>query len=141
MCRVKGFLHDAQELNDRRLTLYEGSALSERDLVRTRAESASAVLLLADRFSPSVHHEDLSIQFQVGRPFCIASPCACWLRPIDFCLEGYLRLSSSGLTCQGSMQPGLSRHYPHLLGLCSRGVQRRRGHWSHMERARCCKVL
>lgn len=53
-----------QELNDRRLTLYEGSALSERDLVRTRAESASAVLLLADRFSPSVHHEDLSIQFQ-----------------------------------------------------------------------------
>ncbi|KAK9826205.1 hypothetical protein WJX81_007538 [Elliptochloris bilobata] len=54
-----------QELNDRRLTLYEGSALSERDLVRTRAESASAVLLLADRFSPSVHHEDLSIQFQV----------------------------------------------------------------------------
>jgi hypothetical protein len=54
----------AQELNDRRLTLCEGSALSERDLVRARAEAASAVLLLADRFSPSVHREDLSIQFQ-----------------------------------------------------------------------------
>ncbi len=58
-----------QELNDRRLTLCEGSALSERDLVRTRAEAASAVLLLADRFSPSVHQEDLSIQFQVRAPF------------------------------------------------------------------------
>jgi hypothetical protein len=58
----------AQELNDRRLTLCEGSALSERDLVRTRAEAASAVLLLADRFSPSVHHEDLSIQFQARPP-------------------------------------------------------------------------
>ena len=57
-----------QELNDRRLTLCEGSALSERDLVRTRAEAASAVLLLADRFSPSVHQEDLSIQFQVCAP-------------------------------------------------------------------------
>lgn len=55
-----------QELNDRRLTLVEGSALSERDLVRTRAHSGSAILLLADRFSPSSHQEDLGLQFQVG---------------------------------------------------------------------------
>ena len=56
----------AQELNERRLTLVEGSALSERDLVRTRAQSAAAILLLADRFSPSAHQEDLNLQFQVG---------------------------------------------------------------------------
>ncbi len=43
----------------------EGSALSERDLVRTRAQSAAAILLLADRFSPSAHQEDLGLQFQV----------------------------------------------------------------------------
>ena len=53
-----------QELNERRLTLVEGSALSERDLVRTRAQSAAAILLLADRFSPSAHQEDLGLQFQ-----------------------------------------------------------------------------
>ena len=57
-----------QELNDRRLTLVEGSALSERDLVRTRAHSGSAILLLADRFSPSSHQEDLGLQFQVRIP-------------------------------------------------------------------------
>ena len=38
--RVCGDYPDPQELNERRLTLYEGSALSERDLVRMRAESA-----------------------------------------------------------------------------------------------------
>ncbi len=72
-----------QELNDRRLTLVEGSALSERDLVRTRAHSGSAILLLADRFSPSSHQEDLGLQFQVIRlSLCICSdqrrvsPCA-----------------------------------------------------------------
>lgn len=43
----------------------EGSALSERDLVRTRALSGSAILLLADRFSPSSQQEDLGLQFQV----------------------------------------------------------------------------
>ncbi len=43
----------------------EGSALSERDLVRTRAHAGSAILLLADRFSPSSHQEDLGLQFQV----------------------------------------------------------------------------
>ncbi|EIE18822.1 hypothetical protein COCSUDRAFT_59753 [Coccomyxa subellipsoidea C-169] len=53
------------ELNDRRLTLAEGSCLSERDLVRTQAHSAAAILLLADRFSPSAHQEDLGLQFQV----------------------------------------------------------------------------
>ena len=53
-----------QELNDRRLTLVEGSALSERDLTRVRAETARAVLLLADRFSPDAEAEDVSILFQ-----------------------------------------------------------------------------
>jgi hypothetical protein len=58
--------HDyVQELNDKRLTLVEGSALSERDLVKTRAHSAAAILLLADRFSTSAHQEDLGLQFQV----------------------------------------------------------------------------
>ena len=57
----------SQELNDRRLTLVEGSALSERDLVRTNAHASSAILLLADRFSPSSHQEDLGLQFQ-ARP-------------------------------------------------------------------------
>ena len=54
-----------QELNDRRLTLVEGSALSERDLARARAEAAAGVLLLADRFSPSPSQEDLNVLFQV----------------------------------------------------------------------------
>jgi len=42
----------------------EGTALSERDLQRSRAESASAVFLLADRFSPNYQQEDLNVQFQ-----------------------------------------------------------------------------
>ena len=54
-----------QELNERRLTLVEGSALSERDLARARAEAAAGVLLLADRFSPSPAQEDLNVLFQV----------------------------------------------------------------------------
>lgn len=54
-----------QELNDKRLTLMEGSALSERDLVRAKAETATACLLLADRFSPKPMEEDLNLQFQV----------------------------------------------------------------------------
>ena len=33
--------------------------------MRTRAHSGSAILLLADRFSPSSHQEDLGLQFQV----------------------------------------------------------------------------
>lgn len=55
-----------QELNEKRVTLMEGTALSERDLQRSRAESASAVFLLADRFSPNYQQEDLNVQFQVG---------------------------------------------------------------------------
>jgi hypothetical protein len=43
----------------------EGSALSERDLLRSRAEAATACLLLADRFSPKPEEEDLNLQFQV----------------------------------------------------------------------------
>ena len=54
-----------QELNEKRVTLMEGTALSERDLQRSRAESASAVFLLADRFSPNYQQEDLNVQFQV----------------------------------------------------------------------------
>ena len=47
------------------MTLIEGTALSERDLVRARAESTGAILLLADRFSADAKQEDLSVQFQV----------------------------------------------------------------------------
>ena len=54
-----------QELNDSRLTLVEGSLLSERDLVRLHADTAHAILLLADRFSASARNEDLQLQFQV----------------------------------------------------------------------------
>ncbi len=54
-----------QELNDKKLTLMEGSALSERDLLRAKAEAATACLLLADRFSPKPEEEDLNLQFQV----------------------------------------------------------------------------
>jgi len=43
----------------------EGSALSERDLLRAKAEAATACLLLADRFSPKPEEEDLNLQFQV----------------------------------------------------------------------------
>ena len=53
-----------QELNDKRLTMIEGSALSERDLLMARAEGATACLLLADRFSPKPEEEDLNLQFQ-----------------------------------------------------------------------------
>ena len=45
--------------------MVEGSALSERDLLRARAEGATACLLLADRFSPKPEEEDLNLQFQV----------------------------------------------------------------------------
>ncbi len=54
-----------QELHEKRVTLIEGTALSERDLVRARAESTGAILLLADRFSADAKQEDLSVQFQV----------------------------------------------------------------------------
>ena len=60
-----------QELNEKRVTLMEGTALSERDLQRSRAESASAVFLLADRFSPNYQQEDLNVQFQVQHTSCM----------------------------------------------------------------------
>lgn len=60
-----------QELNEKRVTLMEGTALSERDLQRSRAESASAVFLLADRFSPNYQQEDLNVQFQVQHTRCM----------------------------------------------------------------------
>lgn len=66
MCNKPSFEFRAfQELNEKRVTLMEGTALSERDLQRSRAESASAVFLLADRFSPNYQQEDLNVQFQV----------------------------------------------------------------------------
>ena len=68
-----------QELNEKRVTLMEGTALSERDLQRSRAESASAVFLLADRFSPSYQQEDLNVQFQVSathQQACLAAVCS-----------------------------------------------------------------
>ncbi|KAL3142086.1 hypothetical protein ABBQ32_004709 [Trebouxia sp. C0010 RCD-2024] len=66
MCNKPSFEFRAfQELNEKRVTLMEGTALSERDLQRSRAESASAVFLLADRFSSNYQQEDLNVQFQV----------------------------------------------------------------------------
>ena len=44
----------------------EGSLLSERDLMRTHADTADAIMLLADRFSASARNEDLQLQFQVS---------------------------------------------------------------------------
>ena len=55
-----------QELNEKRVTLMEGSALSERDLNRAKAESSSAAFVLANRFSSNYKQEDLNVQFQVG---------------------------------------------------------------------------
>ena len=43
----------------------EGSALSERDLNRAKAESSSAAFVLANRFSSNYKQEDLNVQFQV----------------------------------------------------------------------------
>ena len=83
-----------QELHDRRLTLIEGrydvqgyrfvepewlvstvgctllillvcSVLRPADLVRYRAASASAILVMANRFSPDVETEDLDVLFRV----------------------------------------------------------------------------
>ena len=84
----------AQELNDSRLTLVEGSLLSERDLVRLHADTAHAILLLADRFSASARNEDLQLQFQASlarRPaptsFCIVPAAYQGLHPsiVSYC--------------------------------------------------------
>lgn len=44
----------------------EGSALSERDLMKAKAEGSTACLLLADRFSSKPEEEDLNLQFQAS---------------------------------------------------------------------------
>eukprot|EP00192_Tetraselmis_astigmatica_P006581 CAMPEP_0117686318 /NCGR_PEP_ID=MMETSP0804-20121206/22361_1 /TAXON_ID=1074897 /ORGANISM="Tetraselmis astigmatica, Strain CCMP880" /LENGTH=754 /DNA_ID=CAMNT_0005497953 /DNA_START=92 /DNA_END=2358 /DNA_ORIENTATION=+ len=43
----------------------EGSILNEADLIRSHTESASAVLLLGDRWSQNIHSEDIGLLFQV----------------------------------------------------------------------------
>ena len=78
----------------------EGTALSERDLQRSRAESASAVFLLADRFSPNYQQEDLNVQFQV----CVSS----FFMSLDVCtmsqplqlLTWQSQHAASGVQCQ-----------------------------------------
>lgn len=84
-CRCQ-CLPTLQELNEKRITLMEGTALSERDLQRSRAESASAVFLLADRFSPNYQQEDLNVQFQVQSALTYHVVCAGWcmFRFMDF---------------------------------------------------------
>ena len=54
-----------QELNFRRLTLVEGSVLSEADLNFVNARRARAALLVADRFSARPQEEDKTLIFQV----------------------------------------------------------------------------
>jgi hypothetical protein len=43
----------------------EGSATSTSDLARARAESATAALVLADRFTPDAQAEDTDVLFRV----------------------------------------------------------------------------
>ena len=54
-----------QELNERRLTMVEGSVFMERNLLRVRTSEAQAVMVLADRFSGATAQEDLDVQFRV----------------------------------------------------------------------------
>lgn len=56
--------HPGQELNERHLTLLEGSAFTEADLQRARAAEAVAVMVVADRFSPEAAQEDTDVQFR-----------------------------------------------------------------------------
>jgi hypothetical protein len=51
-----------QELNERQLTIIEGSVLSESDLQRVNAGTCEAALVMADRFT--------SNSAQVGHCFC-----------------------------------------------------------------------
>ncbi|GMH45490.1 hypothetical protein BSKO_13447 [Bryopsis sp. KO-2023] len=53
-----------QEMNDSGLSLIEGSAFSENDLIQCQAHKAQALLLLADRFSGEEEEEDLMVLFQ-----------------------------------------------------------------------------
>ncbi|KIZ04242.1 Potassium channel subfamily T member 2, partial [Monoraphidium neglectum] len=55
-----------QELYERQLTLIEGSALWEPDLLgRARLPLAEAAMVLADRFSSDAEAEDTDVQFRV----------------------------------------------------------------------------
>lgn len=59
------------------MTLMEGSGLDEKDLIRARAESSSAILLLGDRFSSNVYKEDMRIMFQVPPTSGPSDPMGC----------------------------------------------------------------
>lgn len=55
-----------QELHERTVTLMEGSAFSEADLLgRAHLPEAAAALVLADRFSSNAGAEDTDVQFRV----------------------------------------------------------------------------
>ena len=75
-CRAANRSKALQELNEKRVTLMEGSALSERDLNRAKAESSSAAFVLANRFSSNYKQEDLNVQFQVraSQQLVVCSP-------------------------------------------------------------------
>ncbi|GMH45499.1 hypothetical protein BSKO_13456 [Bryopsis sp. KO-2023] len=53
-----------QEMNDSGLSLIEGSAFSESDLIQCQAHKAQALLLLADRFSGNEEEEDMMLLLQ-----------------------------------------------------------------------------
>jgi hypothetical protein len=55
-----------QELHESHLTLVEGSAFSERDLLHRAALAGSVgAIVLADRFSSNAAAEDTDVQFSV----------------------------------------------------------------------------
>lgn len=55
-----------QELHETHLTLVEGSAFSERDLLHRAALAGSVgAIVLADRFSSNAAAEDTDVQFRV----------------------------------------------------------------------------
>lgn len=54
-----------QELNEDRLTLFEGSVFSERDMEEVRTAQAEGVAILADRFTQDPAQEDVDVQFRV----------------------------------------------------------------------------
>jgi hypothetical protein len=58
--------YQLQELHEAHLTLVEGSAFSERDLLHRAALAGSAgAIVLADRFSSNAAAEDTDVQFRV----------------------------------------------------------------------------
>ena len=82
----------------------EGTALSERDLQRSRAESASAVFLLADRFSPNYQQEDLNVQFQVPNRMLIEHCLTDVQRPVS----QYFLLHTPAAEHKASLRTGCS---------------------------------